>query len=147
MGLKWRKRRQKKEKKKKGDEDAEEDEVGKDDSPMSKQKSHEPLTGSEEFDGEALIVASRQNSPSPASLDEVDDVEELYEYLWSKWAFWNHIGFNRAYLFRYGFRMCDVFSRLMIMALIWCTLSGTATFFIISLEILTFVGYATTIGM
>eukprot|EP01083_Nonionella_stella_P108949 317216_1 len=65
---------------------------------------------------------------------------------WPKWKVWNHIGFNRAYLFRYSFRMCDVFSRLMIMALIWCTLNGITVSCILLFEVFTFVIYAVRIG-
>eukprot|EP01083_Nonionella_stella_P021910 60625_1 len=62
--------------------------------------------------------------------------------LFNRWKVWNYIGYNRAYLFRYSFRMCDVFSRLMILALVWCTLSGTLTFFVLVFEALTVVIYA-----
>eukprot|EP01083_Nonionella_stella_P185300 675405_1 len=58
------------------------------------------------------------------------------------WTIWNYIGFNRAYLFRYSFRMCDVFSRLMILALVWCVLSGKTAFAILMFEIVTVVFYA-----
>eukprot|EP01083_Nonionella_stella_P107215 310315_1 len=58
------------------------------------------------------------------------------------WTIWNYIGFNRAYLFRYSFRMCDVFSRLMILALVWSVLSGTTTFGILVFEIITVVVYS-----
>eukprot|EP01083_Nonionella_stella_P114152 337183_1 len=85
----------------------------------------------------------------------------LFASPWSKWTshsslkfFYLHciqkhtniciqfLGYNRAYLFRYSFRMCDVFSRLMILALVWCTLSGTLTFFVLVFEALTVVIYA-----
>eukprot|EP01083_Nonionella_stella_P176857 619998_1 len=62
--------------------------------------------------------------------------------LFNRWKVWNYVGYNRAYLFRYSFRMCDVFSRLMILALVWCTLSGTLTFFILVFEAITVVIYA-----
>eukprot|EP01083_Nonionella_stella_P172955 595077_1 len=62
--------------------------------------------------------------------------------LFTGWAVWHYIGFNRAYLFRYSFRMCDVFSRLMILSLVWCVLSGTTTFAILTFEVITVVIYA-----
>eukprot|EP01083_Nonionella_stella_P044880 120746_1 len=50
------------------------------------------------------------------------DKKQFTTPLFTGWTIWNYIGFNRAYLFRYSFRMCDVFSRLMILALVWCVL-------------------------
>eukprot|EP01083_Nonionella_stella_P150702 480485_1 len=70
------------------------------------------------------------------------DKKVLKTPLFTRWKFWNYLGFNRAYLFRYSFRMCDVFSRLMILALVWCVLSGTITFWILVFEIITVVVYA-----
>eukprot|EP01083_Nonionella_stella_P211720 765192_1 len=62
--------------------------------------------------------------------------------LFNRWKVWKYIGYNRAYLFRYSFRMCDVFSRLMILSLVWLVLSGTLTFFVLVFEALTVVIYA-----
>eukprot|EP01083_Nonionella_stella_P243104 847403_1 len=70
------------------------------------------------------------------------DKHQFMTPLFTGWAVWNYMGFNRAYLFRYSFRMCDVFSRLMILALVWSVLSGTTTFGILVFEIITVVVYS-----
>ena len=97
-----------------------------------------------------LITNHREESMRSLGADgvkgkeEKDDEDAVITYLWSKWKVWKHIQFNRAYLFRYGFRICDVISRLMILALIWCTLSGVAAGSILVFELL--ISYAVSIG-
>ncbi len=66
--------------------------------------------------------------------DEYSEPKMLETLLFRRWKIWNCLGYNRAYLFSYSFRMCDVFSRLMILPLIWCVLSGALNFFIILVE-------------
>eukprot|EP01084_Bolivina_argentea_P067013 122137_1 len=143
LGLKWKKRRKKIE--------AAKDEKAKDDDDTPSTKALDTIASTPDMiksDGEQAPTAVRvgKDHDDEEELIRSDDTKPEYEVQWSRWKAWNHISFNRAYLFRYSFRMCDVFSRLMILALIWCTLSGKVALGIIAFEMLTFVVYAQTIG-
>eukprot|EP01084_Bolivina_argentea_P099215 178347_1 len=155
LGLKWKKRKCKKSEllKDKNDANFEFNYEIKEDKNI-RHKSFDPLKSSSVSGGNLAgnEVKVGEDSEDEDLLDKniIESKEELiadnkYEILWSRWKMWNHIGFNRAYLFRYSFRMCDVFSRLMILALIWCTLNGTIAGLILAFEIFTFVTYAASI--
>ena len=81
------------------------------------------------LDGTSKFISKTNKSKAAADELQAEDaaLRRMNEFLWSRWMVWKHIGLNRAYLFRYSFRICDVISRLMILALIWCSLSAYAT--------------------
>lgn len=111
---------------------------------LSPSTSSSPLKSS---NNKAVPVGDDDPDIEEVRSDKKEDEEDIVdEFLFAWWKFWNHIGFNRAYLFRYGFRMCDVFSRLMILALIWSSFSGAVTLCILAFEVTTFVVYAYNMG-
>eukprot|EP01084_Bolivina_argentea_P150833 263354_1 len=154
LGIKWvkRKAKNKSETNKEGESDPLLDEQKGDNNAFDR------MISESNMQSDASIMTptvSPKNNAIPVGDDDID-IEELNtvkqnvndiidDFLWARWKIWNHFGFNRAYLFRYGFRMCDVFSRLMILALIWCSLSGIVTMCILAFEMLTFVVYAASI--
>eukprot|EP01083_Nonionella_stella_P318673 1165992_1 len=132
LGLQWRKRTQKK-----GKKVADDLLRGLSTSTVNREQTdHEIVVDllDDAYDNETILTFAKQ----PTEIHDEDN--------WARWKIWNHIHVNRAYLFRYSFRMCDVFSRLMIMALIWCTLNGVIAFSILLFEVFTFVIYARRIG-